>query len=354
MRWAAPLLAALAGLAQGQGGQTMLRFQCTNIVIDRIDPLVNPGQIPSTHMHQIVGGNHFNATMTTEDVSKKATCTSCIFAEDFSNYWTANLYFRSKNDTYKRVMQHGSALQFNDKTSNQAPNGVLVYYVSYAPGQITAFKPGFRMLVGDANNRERDPTLARQNCFRCYTGPNFGGDVGAPCMDNRVDTQALPTKPCPGGIRSNILFKTCWDGKNLDTPNHQDHVAYPTTGPANFLGRPGACPSTHPVRIPQLMYEVVWRTDLFNAEADFSDPTRAPFVFSQGDPTGYGQHGDYVFGWKDDSLQKMMDASGCFGAACPAGGGKTQPLADMLKCTVPAVVNEDVDGFMTELPSRME
>lgn len=65
------------------------------------------------------------------------------------------------------------------------------------------------MLVGDPTMRSRpDTKLKRQNCFRCYTGPNFGGDVGAPCMDDSVDTEALPNKPCPGGIRSNILFPT--------------------------------------------------------------------------------------------------------------------------------------------------
>jgi hypothetical protein len=65
------------------------------------------------------------------------------------------------------------------------------------------------MLVGDPNMRSRpDKTLARQNCYRCYTAKNYGGDVGAPCMDNKVDSEALPSAPCPGGIRSNILFKT--------------------------------------------------------------------------------------------------------------------------------------------------
>src|SRR6187549_3279305 len=45
---------------------------------------------------------------------------------------------------------------------------------------------GFRMLVGDPNMRSRpDKTLQRQNCYRCYTGPNFGGDVSAPCQDSK-------------------------------------------------------------------------------------------------------------------------------------------------------------------------
>ena len=84
------------------------------------------------------------------------------------------------------------------------------------------------MLVGDPNMRSRpDTKLKRQNCYRCYTGPNCVGDFGAPCMDNKfvpcylshtlscetdkkhsVDSEALPTKACPGGIRSNILFPT--------------------------------------------------------------------------------------------------------------------------------------------------
>lgn len=68
---------------------------------------------------------------------------------------------------------------------------------------------GFRMLVGDPNMRSRpDTSLRNQNCYRCYTGPNFGGDTGAPCQDSRVDTETLPPRPCPGGIRSNIHFPT--------------------------------------------------------------------------------------------------------------------------------------------------
>jgi hypothetical protein len=120
---------------------TMLRFGCSQIVIDRLDPLVNPGLVPSPHVHQIVGGNGFNSSMSTGDVSKTATCTSCEFSEDFSNYWTANMYFKAKNGTYKRVPQGSAALQFSDKFSNQIGGGVLVYYVSAQPGSITAFKP---------------------------------------------------------------------------------------------------------------------------------------------------------------------------------------------------------------------
>ncbi|KAK0129340.1 hypothetical protein ONS95_001269 [Cadophora gregata] len=44
-------------------GSDFLRFGCSQLVVERTDPLVTPGQVPSPHMHQIVGGNAFNASV---------------------------------------------------------------------------------------------------------------------------------------------------------------------------------------------------------------------------------------------------------------------------------------------------
>ncbi|KAL5446299.1 hypothetical protein PMIN06_007838 [Paraphaeosphaeria minitans] len=344
--------AALPKVLEGrQGGQnTMLRFGCSEVIIDRIDPLVNPGLAPSPHMHQVVGGNSFNTTMQSTDIAKISTCTTCGYSEDFSNYWTANLYFKAKNGTYKRVPQVPNRDLFNDKYTGKTKGGFVVYYVSPGKAKVTAFKPGFRMLVGDANNRVTK-NLKTQTCFRCYTGPNFGGDNAAPCQDAKLDTEGLPTAACPGGIRSNILYPTCWDGQNLDSPDHKSHVAYPKAGSQVFTGSSvgGDCPSTHPVKIPQIMLEIVWDTRQFNNKADWPTDGSQPFVLSTGDNTGFGQHGDYVFGWKDDSLQKAMDdAKGCMGANC--GSLKTQQPDAGNACKVPRRVNEDADGWLTELP----
>lgn len=60
---------------------------------------------------------------------------------------------------------------------------------------------------------------------------------------------------------ANHRFPTCWDGVNLDSPNHRDHVSYPETGTFESGGR---CPDTHPVRIPQILLETVWDTRKFN------------------------------------------------------------------------------------------
>jgi hypothetical protein len=34
----------------------LIRFQCSQLVVERLDPLVHPGVSPSPHLHQIVGG----------------------------------------------------------------------------------------------------------------------------------------------------------------------------------------------------------------------------------------------------------------------------------------------------------
>ena len=95
--------------------------------------------------------------------------------------------------------------------------------------------------------------------------------------------------------------------------------------------------------------QIVWDTSKFNNKADWPTDGSQPFYLSTGDNTGYGQHGDYVFGWKDESLQKAMDdAKGCMGANC--GSLKTQEPADGNKCIVKNRVKEEHDGWMAALP----
>ena len=48
--------------------------------------------------------SRFNVTMDPEnDLPGLSKCTTCSFSEDFSNYWTAVLYFQHANGSFKRV-----------------------------------------------------------------------------------------------------------------------------------------------------------------------------------------------------------------------------------------------------------
>lgn len=64
-----------------------------------------------------------------------ASCTTCRFAEDLSNYWTANMYFKARNGTYKRVPQ------IPNRFLEGSRGGMTVYYVSTGKNVVTAFKP---------------------------------------------------------------------------------------------------------------------------------------------------------------------------------------------------------------------
>lgn len=77
----------------------------------------------------------------TIDPSAQSTCTSCIYKEDTSNYWTASMYFQSpENGTFKRVPQMANG-RLNGTLLPQ-DGGLTVYYMLPFSGRnmkVTAF-----------------------------------------------------------------------------------------------------------------------------------------------------------------------------------------------------------------------
>lgn len=155
-------LLVLALYTYGAVSQAMLRFACSQLVVERLDPIGNPGLLPSTHLHQIAGGNSFNASMEAgaHDTVGLSSCTSCTFSEDFSNYWTAVLYFRARNGTYKRVPQMA-----NQGLTQQG--GLTVYYIPPYDGKskVTAFKP-----VSSLASLPLDKLLTIPRVSVCWSG----------------------------------------------------------------------------------------------------------------------------------------------------------------------------------------
>jgi hypothetical protein len=99
---------------------------------------------------------------------------------------------------------------------------------------------------------------------------------------------------CEGGIRTQVTFPTCWDGVNLDSPDHQSHVAYAeipyepyvaplATHPYTPEQQRGKCPEGFPIMLPQVMYEVMFDTTPFNQKELWGKEGTQPFVFSMGD-----------------------------------------------------------------------
>ena len=163
-------------------------------------------------------------------------------------------------------------------------------------GNITAFPEGFHMIAGDS--LRRNYSVAGMD----YTQPDppqslwaelnqtTQGDlaqraIGFNCLnygkrppEGTLIRHYLPTKDyldanCLDGIRLELMFPSCWNGHDLDSPNHKDHVAYPD------LVMDGTCPEGFKTKLPGLFYETIWGTDSFTG-------FDGEFVLANGDVQG--------------------------------------------------------------------
>ena len=176
------------------------------------------------------------------------------------------------------------------------------YFLNPTPGEtgnITAFPEGFRMIsgdslrrnysVGDTDYRTADPEKSlwaaldqtsqvdlaqRAIGFNCL---NYGKDPEGSLYRHYLPDKDYLDANCANGLRLEIMFPSCWDGKNLDSSNHKSHVAFPD------LVINGNCPSGFDVRLPGLFYETIWETDAFAGQA-------GEFVISNGDTQGNIPH----------------------------------------------------------------
>jgi hypothetical protein len=81
-----------------------------------------------------------------------------------------------------------------------------------------------------------------------------------------------------------LTFRSCWDGVNLDSPNHKSHVAYSINngGAGGTANGGGECPSSHPVKLPQIMYEIMWHIAEFSDRNMWPTDGSKPFVYAMG------------------------------------------------------------------------
>jgi hypothetical protein len=245
------------------------------VAIERIDPIVSPDTL-SNHVHSIMGGNAFDWDL---DYNKTQTsnCTTCGVSKDLSNYWVPTVYFHAENGSYISVEQVGGVnvyyqlaapSPFVEKVSaNKAPYRQRIDHTEIEAGKtIQPFPPGLRMLAGDPNRRTYNSTSLADRAIEYVCLPGNG-------QTGNATTGGFPDHTCLGGLQIRVRFPSCWDGKNLDSPDHRSHVAYPS------MMDNGYCDPSHPVRIMALLYEVTWAVDHFDHLRKQPDQ---PFVLSTG------------------------------------------------------------------------
>jgi Domain of unknown function (DUF1996) len=200
--------------SSGGGGLATFRILCASSHIAPDDPIVHPNMAGMSHLHQFLGNRTTNATSTAQSLRGQAT--TCSAPTDSSAYWVPMLY------------QNGAAVP---------AQSALIYYRGGShrnPGAVQAFPAGLRVIAGSAT----------------ATGPLPTDAVAWMCQGMNNPS---PTPPnCGGGtLVLQIRFPDCWDGRNLDAPDHRSHMAYTVSG---------GCPSNYPVPVPLLEFNLRYKT----------------------------------------------------------------------------------------------
>ena len=248
---------------QNTDGTGQFRFTCSYSHMSFDDPIVYPGKEGAAHLHVFFGNTAVDHTSTAESIQTNGNSTCAGGTLNRTAYWAPAVI-----DT-----KDGTPLQ---------PSKMLVYYKSDATGgrDIRPYPAGLRMVAGDMTSS----SAQRRTDFGCI-GP-----------DGKEERFFYIPPDCGAGsiLEMTINFPMCWDGVNLDSPDHKGHMSFVVWN--NDLRR-NLCPKTHPVTLPALTQKIQYRVFDNGETARWRLSSDA---YSKAMPGGYSIHADWFNGWDQD------------------------------------------------------
>lgn len=226
------------------------------------DPIVFPGQPGRSHLHAFLGNTSIDAFTTPSTIRSEGGSTCRGGSANLSGYWVPAMI-----DTVTNLPVNFLESDVYYKSS----------YKGVSPKDIKPIPAGLVMIAGDAKNTTEDP----------YTSPYLWS-----CHNNSsIRGQKIITS-CPAGdqLEMGIFFPQCWDGKNLDSPDHKSHMSYP--GPVG-------CPASHPVALPEVSIHILWSIP---ASGDMSKWRLSSDTYTG--PAGYSAHADFMVGWDRSVIER--------------------------------------------------
>ncbi|WP_199034435.1 DUF1996 domain-containing protein [Glycomyces salinus] len=249
------------------------------------DPIVFPGEPGASHDHTFLGNTGTDAHTTPESLLSSGE-TSCLVPADHSAYWFPTLFDGDEPalTTWHQVVYYKSGIE--DYTAVQP------------------FPQGLRFIAGDMHATAEE--------FENAPGAVEGWECG-----ESFHNYTFPDH-CPEGSWLNIRYQapSCWNGVDLDSPDHKSHMAYPVDG---------ACPASHPVPVPMLEFKIH-----FPVDGDMSQVTLA-----SGGASSW--HYDFINAWEPETLAALV-------AHCINGGLQCDSRGyDLYKPDRGAVLDENYE-----------
>ena len=273
------------------------RFICNPGQLLKDDPIVYPGRAGASHLHQFYGNVGADANSTYESL-RGGGASTCMSPLNRSAYWMPAML-----DGKGNVVRPDYIAIYYKRRPASDPKCSLTSGDAKAEGNCVELPNGLKFIFGFDMISGKSPTGAAY--FNC-DGP--GATQGHyPSIPAAVAT-------CPAGAKIGAVIHApaCWDGKNLDSPNHRDHVAYAGYGDWGYL----RCPSTHPYVIPeftlQAWYSIAPGDDL--RQWKFTSDSMRPDL-----PNGSTYHADFFMAW-DPTVKKMWHDN-CINKLLSCSGG---------------------------------
>lgn len=232
----------------------------------RLDPALFPGR-ESTHLHSFDGGIALSAS-TNYAQTQTSSCSTARVKTDKSLYWRPSLFWNGNGTGFHRVAEKYSKIYYKSGDNGKWAN-------------VTGFPEDFNMIAGDPLKRSDgdNPAGIRWACHQ----PDGSS---SPIFSNGFPKGF---SSCDNGLAVEITFPSCWNGEKLDPKNANAHMAFPNENSGVGIEN---CPSTHrAARFPTIFIEFWYDVSAFNGQFDSND---TPWVLSNGDPTGFGFHADFV------------------------------------------------------------
>jgi hypothetical protein len=291
------------------------RIQCNYSHMSYDDPIVYPGQDDAAHLHMFFGNRTTNENSTPqslEDPSAESTCDGGGINK--SSYWAP-------------------ALIHNGDTPIE-PKKLLVYYKPHPSiydkqhqENIQPVPDNLKLIAGDAKNKTgQTPSTVSWSCN--------GNDVGW----NKP--QVIPTNCGPGDeLGLSIIFPSCWNGKDLDSPNHRTHLRYFGTGldprPEGTVGGYGDVCRDEPgftTAIPEITMIMKWDLPAGVNGQTIRLSSDAPDAVA-----GASAHADFMEGWNREAMNTFIVSCIRASQSC------TNELGDNTYLTPASNVREAVD-----------